>query len=264
MNHLLTDTLRFLQENFEEDTSWTVKSSQMHLKEKRKVVMDPKPAPAPKAITLPTPQKVEQSTAQQPTALPVAEPVIQPVVQPVAQETPKPIMPGTPLKVESLSSAIKELFPQFSTNAQLPKDKDLRVNPVYKRVLKADVILFSFREGKDTDLFLQNISSAINSHFASSTVFDVKRWEISGESFELFFKQINAKLFICSEALYNRSSLLPFLKEIPSSSEKFLGPSKLILLQPFDTYFSNPLQKKELWKNLCATLKKITPSQESS
>ncbi len=248
MNHLLADTLRFLQETFEADTSWPVESAQMYLKKKRKIVDAPKPAstPTPKATTSPPPK------------------VMQPATQLAAKETPKPLMPSAPLKVESLSSAVKELFPQFPTNVQPPEDKDLRVNPIYNRILKAEVVLFSFREGKETDLFLQNISLAINSHFSSSAVFDVKKWEISGEHFELFFKQVKAKLFICSQALYDRPSLLPFLKEIPSSSEKFLGPGKLTLLQPFETYFNDSLQKKELWKNLCATLSNIIHSQGSS
>jgi hypothetical protein len=260
MNHLLADTLRFLQENFEDNTTWSVKADQMHLKEKQPSTLNSPAKLISPQKTLPPSPSIQKNPVSKFTAKVIAETPI----EVLSLDPPKPIIPDSPLKVEFLSSAVKELFPLFATNPQPPSDKDLRVNPVYKRVLKSEVILFSFREGKETDLFLQNISLAINSHFCSSTVFDVRKWETSGESFDLLFKQSEAKLLICSEALYKQSSLLPFLKEIPSSSQKFLGSRKLILLQPFDNYFNNPLLKKELWKNLCATLSKITPSQESS
>ncbi len=256
MNHLLLDTLRFLQENFDENTSWTITASQMRLKKKTvkeesiTPVVTPK-AEAPLFLKKPlSPSYVDQKNKPLPIPL-----------QNVEKEIPKPTIQTSPLKVESLSEAIKGLFPQFTTHIEAPKDKDLRVNPVYKRVLQSDVVIFSFREGKESDLFLQNISLAIQSHFSSAAVFDVKKWEISEGNFELFFKQIQAKLFISSESIYKKPSLLPFLKEIPSSSERFLGPSRLLLLHPFETYFNNPLKKKDLWKILCATMKKTHPLQ---
>ena len=56
MNSLFTDTLRFLQENFEPDASFLVKPSQVHLKREKKIAKEqipntvasiPLPAPPP-------------------------------------------------------------------------------------------------------------------------------------------------------------------------------------------------------------------------
>ncbi len=248
MKHLLTDTLRFLKENFDEDTSWIVPPSLSHLKNQSLKVKEPLIAPFQK-IEITPPLKEEKKE----------EPFVP--VDKTISENPKTIVQTSPLGIDSLSSAVKGLFPQFTTHKTAPLDKDLRIDPVYKKLLQAEVILFSFREGKESDLFLQNICFAIQAHFCSCAVFDVKKWEISEGTFDLFFKQKSAKLFIASETLYKKPPLLPFFKENPTSSEKFLAESKLIFLKPFETYLNNPLQKKELWKILCATLKKSVLSQ---
>ncbi len=252
MNSLLNDTLRFLQENFEPDASLLVKPSQVHLKRAKKVAKEPAPpvfktASIPLPAPPPPPKEEEKEKPQAPLFSKAVEK--EPVVKPT-------------LGIESLSSAIKDLFPGFTTHKEPPKDKDLRVDPIYKKVLQAEVVLFSFREGKESDLFLQNISLAITSHFTSAAVLDVKKWELVEEHFDLFFKQGKAKFFIASETLYKKSCLLPFLKEIPASSERFLSDRPLLILQPFESYFNNPLQKKELWNTLCTALKKL--SQASS
>jgi hypothetical protein len=248
MNSLLNDTLRFLEESFEPGANFLVKSSQVHLKRAKKVEKEPLQVPKKIAsIPLPAPPPPPKEKPQAPLFSKAMEK--EPVVKPA-------------LGVESLSSAIKDLFPGFTTHKEPPKDKDLRVDPIYKKVLQAEVVLFSFREGKESDLFLQNISLAITSHFTPAAVLDVKKWELVEEHFDLFFKQGKAKFFIGSETVYKKSYLLPFLKEIPSSSQRFLSDRPLLLLRPFESYFNNPLQKKELWNTLCTALKKL--SQASS
>ena len=244
MNSLLTDTLRFLQENFEPDTSFLVKPSQAYLKREKKIAKEQIPNKVA-SIPLPAPPPPPKEEEKEKPEAPLFSKAVE-------KEAIKPS-----LGVESLSSAIKDLFPSFTTHKEPPKDKDLRVDPAYKKVLQAEVVLFSFREGKESDLFLQNISLAITSHFAPAAVLDVKKWELLEEHFDLFFKQGKAKFFITSETLYKKPSLLPFLKEIPSSHERFLSDRPLLLLHPFESYFNNPLQKKELWNTLCTSLKKL-------
>lgn len=254
MNNLLTDTLRFLEENFDTNATWTIHPSQFHLKKEEKQIEGPLPVVAFKPLT-PPPQKAF-------TLLPSAQKNKQLPDPPPLPE--KELTKNAPLGINSLSQAIKELFPHFTTHRDPPQDKDLKIDSIYKKALLAEVVLFSFREGKESDQFLQNISIAISAHFAPSAVFDAKKWELSQGNFDLFFKQAQAKLFITSQTLYKKNTLLPFLKEIPSSSERFLGNEKLLLLHPFETYFNDPLQKKELWKILCATLKKHLPLPASS
>ncbi len=257
MNSLLANTLRFLQENFDEKTTWMVKPSQTHLK-------NLKPAKKIEEVPVAPVKRASIPLSPPPPPPPPREEEKKEPYLAVEKERPKPISQNTPLGVDSLSDAVKGLFPQFTTHKDMPKDKDLRVDPVYKKLVHAEVVLFSFREGKESDLFLQNIHLAISAHFGSSAVLDVKKWELLEGNFDLLFKQAHAKLFIASDALYKKPSLLPFLKEIPSSSERFLNDKPLVLLQPFENYFNHPLQKKDLWKTLCATLKKSSSSQASS
>jgi hypothetical protein len=178
----------------------------------------------------------------------------EPIVKTEVLEPPlKPTLPHTPLEVHSLSKAVKTLFPHFATHEELSTPHAL--HPSLKKVLQAETVLLCFREGKESDLFLQNLQIALSAYFSSAAVLDVGKWEKEQSSFEPFFKQIQAKLILSSSSLYKRPSLLPFLKEIPSSLERFLGSSRLLLLQPFEHYFTNPQAKKELWNAICAILK---------
>src|SRR3989339_2177567 len=135
MKHLLTDTLRFLKENFDEDTSWIVPPSLSHLKNQSLKVKEPLIAPFQK-IEITPPLKEEKKE----------EPFVP--VDKTISENPKTIVQTSPLGIDSLSSAVKGLFPQFTTHKTAPRDKNLRIDPVYKKLLQAEVILFSFREGK--------------------------------------------------------------------------------------------------------------------
>jgi hypothetical protein len=91
-------------------------------------------------------------------------------------------------------------------------------------------------------------------HFPSSAIIDMKKWEHQLPNFSPFFQEAEAHVFIASQALYQKPGLLPFLKENPTTSERFLGQGKLYLLPSFETYFHDPMQKKELWEKLCNLL----------
>ena len=223
MHSLLSDTIRFLKE--QPCSNWTIPPSQVHLKQ-----------------ASPTQKKEEE------------KPLGKSISSSVASETiHEELLPEPPtLGVSSLSESVKKLFPNFSIHKEAPKESDM--NQTHRKILQAKVVLFSFREGKESDLFLQNIQRAITSHFIEAGVLDVKKWE-SKENLDLFFKQSKPEFIISSSSLYQAPSLLPFLKEISDSPERFLGSSRLFLLKPFKQYFDHPLQKKDLWQTLCAILK---------
>lgn len=246
IDSLITDTLTFIQENFEPDTYWLVKKSEARLQMANK----------PEKELPPILQKIQ---IEKPPAKEVAveEFIPTPVTPPK-----EPSRQAAPLGVNSLSSAVKKLFPTFSTSTEVQKPH--LVDPALKKALSSEVVLFSFRESKESDLFLQNLGIAISSHFLPSSLLDVKKWELSEGDFSPFFKESHAKLIIAPASFYKRPSLLPFFKEMPASSERYLGSSKLLLLNPFEDYFNNPLKKKELWHTLCTILKNSLSSSVSS
>ncbi len=255
MNLLLADTIRFLEENFDPSTKWITSPQKAQLLQKKLTSAKP-------PVTTPTPPQVLKSPIPEKSFAPEKKEEIPPPI--CEKEVPKPTLPSIPLGVEDLSKAVKDLFPQFSTQMAPPQEKEFFLDLSYKKALKANVVLFSFREGKESDLFLQNINRALHLYFPNSTIIDMKKWEQELSNFTPFFQETEARLFIASQALYKKPHLLPFLKEKPISSERFLGKGKLLLLADFETYFLDPTQKKELWKTLCTLLSLTAPSQASS
>ena len=237
MNLLLTEAIRFLEDSFAPSFSWITSPIEAELLRK-------KPPEIVKQLTL---EKRED-----------------PLLFSQEKEMAKPIIQGSSLGVQDLSNAIKNLFPEFSTKTTPPEEKEFFQEISYKKALKAHVVLFSFREGKSSDLFLQNISRALQVYCPSSAIIDMKKWEHALSNCAPFFQEAEACLFIASQALYKKPQLLPFLKENPASSERFLGKGKFFLLPPFETYFNDPMQKKELWNTLCNLLSSPALSQASS
>lgn len=251
IDSLIADTLLFIQQSFTPSTHWLAKKSEIDLRVERK----------PEKPQIPTQQKIP---------IPLLKAPIQPALktspkEEQQEELPKASSP-TPqrsptLEIESLSLAVKKLFPSFSTSRDIQKPP--MIDPEFKRVCLSKVVLFSFREGKESDLFLKNLSQAITSYFTTASVIDIKKWELAHYDFSLFFKETQAKLIIAPASFYQKTLLSPFLKEDPSSSECFLGSSKLLILNPFENYFNNALRKKELWNTLCTILKN-SPSMPAS
>ncbi len=236
---ILSDALLFLKENYEPTSSWNVPASYiipLTPKEKKSV----KPS-APAAIYTPPPQA---KTAPQPKK--IEEPFI--LHTPAAPPT-KSKMEEHVLPFEELKKSLHKILPQF-----VIKDTPLSDKISYIKALEAKTLILSFQEDQSSTIFLQNIQKAIATYHTSAHILEPKS---SGfpEDLPLFFEQTKNRLTLASPSILKNKQLLPFIKEIPASSEWFLGKSRLLLLEPFETYFTNPLQKKTLWKTICAILK---------
>lgn len=243
---LLSDAILFLKESHHPKTSWTVKKEQV-------VSVKPaiKPPPPKETIVKPIaialekpPQQVVKQALEPIKEIPVKEP---PPKSPLL----KPIDESLPLPFEELSKNLLKLFPQFSIKSEPVSDKT-----AYVELLQAKILIFSFKEGKESDVFLENIQKAINAYHVPAKLFDMSK---SGTEEELavFFQEMQASLILASPALTKKKYFLPFLKELPATSERFLGRGRLLLLEPFETYFTNPEKKKALWQTLCAILKNL-------
>ena len=243
---LLSDTIRLLKENFDKETSWTVKAS--YVKPLNTPPISKKTSPNPtiyptsipikkfeekKKIEVVPSQKKEQEQEQE-----------QELKTSTLEKKQEQLLP-----LEDLSKRLLKSFPQFSIRKNILSDKIPYIN-----ALETDCIVFSFKEGKESDLFLNNLQKALANHHSSACFFDATSG-IPPEELEMFFEQAQAKLVIASSAILKNKALLPFLKEIPATSEWFIGKSRLFILESFTSYFTNPLKKKALWQTLCAILK---------
>lgn len=206
------------------------------------------------------------------------EPIVQtPLAQPQAPrikitKPPKPLQPQeleavvetTPpseewkesfLPFEDLVQKIRKKFPAFSVETETLSDYNGLLP-----VLTKDVLILSFREGKESDLFLLNVGNAIERSFSSTGVWNATKCD-SQEDVKLLLEMGQAKLIISSPKILQHPLFLTSIKEIPSTASRFLGKSTLLLLEPFDHYFTNPLQKKILWQTICTHLNTQALSQ---
>jgi hypothetical protein len=116
--------------------------------------------------------------------------------------------------------------------------------------LQAQVIILSFRESVASDFFLQNIQKALVSYNFPTLLLPVK----SPEETKQFLEEAQATIVLSSKKLFQTQALLPLITELPSTQKHVIGKSLLILLEPFEQYFTDKNAKKNLWNMLCKTL----------
>ncbi len=240
---LLSDVIRLLKENCDKSTSWTVKAEQVK-------PIKPKSTSTPQSLSSAPPPTIPQEKKKiEIVALPIATPPVKKEKEPESKGQHVEKKQEQLLPFEDLSQKLLKSFPQFSVKKDTLSDK-----VPYLNTLEAECIVFSFKENKESDLFLNNLQKALENHHASSCFFNAASG-IPPEELDMFFEQAQAKLIIASSVILKNPLFLPFLKEIPASSEWFLGKSRLFILEPFSSYFTNPQKKKALWQTLCAILK---------
>lgn len=241
---LIQQALCFVKENLGPNIELLAQKHQIKTK---------KPTPLPKKIehTPPsfTPTISEKKTQQKPIPLPE-------ILEEQAVEPKKTLQERPPLSFTDFSKPLHRLFPQFLLKETPPDDRTAlaMANPSYIQALEADVVIFSFQETPESDLFLQNIGRAISHYHTPASLFFVASCKTENE-LSLFLEEMHAKVVLAPNTLLQKKLFLPFIKELPVSSEYYLHKSRLILLEPFTHYFTQPQQKKALWQTLCNLLK---------
>ena len=136
---------------------------------------------------------------------------------------------------------------------------NILVKPIIteKSTRKSDVAdtkkkVYAFRVNKEANKI--EIKKAIESHFCSCSVIEVKEWEEKKE-WSTFFKLHKPKLILGDPSLFSVKNLLPFYKENAVSKQMSLNTHPFMLLQPLADYLNHPEHKKSLWKNLCNSLR---------
>ena len=188
---------------------------------------------------------IERKTKEKPTLLPEAPLQKVPEKEKATQERPH-------LSFLDFSKPLQRLFPYFLLKETPPDDKTAlaMANPSYVQALEADVVIFTFKDSPESDLFLQNISLAITRYHTPSSIFFVPTCKTDDE-LSLFLEKMQAKLVLAPSNLLQKKLFLPFIKELPVTQEHFIHKSRLILLEPFTHYFTHPQKKKALWQTLC-------------
>ena len=157
---------------------------------------------------------------------------------------------------EELKKQIEKILPQLQIIKEIPSDEEAKILAKQWQHLckQSEVLVLSFGSTLLDHSFLLNIKKAIESHFCSCSVIDVKEWEEKKE-WSTFFKLHKPKLILGDPSLFNTKNLLPFYKENAVSKQMSLNSHPFMLLQPVEDYLHHPEHKKSLWKNLCNSLR---------
>ena len=158
---------------------------------------------------------------------------------------------------EEMKKQVMKILPSITIARDIPSVEDaILLSESWKQPTKqADVLIFSFSESPETDIFLTNIKKAIEAHFCSCSLLNAKVWE-EKKDWTPFFTIHKPKLIIASPEIFKTKELLSFYKENTASKERFLHAHPFMLLLSLSQYLKFPEQKKDLWNNLCNQLKK--------
>lgn len=244
---LIRDTLLFLQESFSKDHQFFIpptypktvitKSKKI---EEVKVVETPSPILFEKA-----PRKAALKTTPQPITL---EPL------------PSISKERSHLPVESCKTMLKRLFPGIAFRENPPADTLVGAvnNSSFQKALAAKVLFLIAKE----DPFAESVQKAISIYHTPCTLFSICLCETEEETLFLL-KNMRADLVIAPSDLIQTKNFLPLLRQLPATSEHFLGASPLMIIKPIASYHSNPNQKRLLWQTLCKKLPSLSTPPSS-
>ena len=202
-NTLLQDTLSFLRDSFDPKDCFAVLPTSpllirpTHLQ--KKTIETPKPI-----IEIPKPKN-----------LPKEEVLDKKKEEPLPKIQRPEIKQEPPLSFSHLAPIIQKLFPGYPL-----KETPLPNQTAFLQILSAECVIFSFKESPQSDLFLKNLEKAISCCNSSSKIFDFAT-NSSAEDLQLFFQESLAKVILASPLLLQTPALLPFIKEFPTTQERF-------------------------------------------
>jgi hypothetical protein len=215
---------------------------------KVKKIADPKPHQKPPIqVALPlSPKPIPSSQVKE--IIPAKKIDIAPQ-EPITQQHADPFP-------EDIKKQVEKYLPYIKIIKSIPSDEGAQMLAcAWKHSSAKDaVLLLSFTHSPIEKSFLSNIKKAIESHFCSCDIIDVKEWEDKKE-WNRFFILYKPRLILGDPNLFQIKNLLPFYKENAVSKQMFLNSHPFMLLKPLSNYLDTPEHKKSLWNDLCTILK---------
>jgi hypothetical protein len=159
---------------------------------------------------------------------------------------------------EDWRSLCKKLMPKWKLTVEpLMDEQAKKIANMWKESFTSQdaCLLFYFDETEKEVQFLKNVALAISQRFRSAKVVHAKRIE-DEKKWDLLLKKDPLELILITPSCMQAKEMKKYYKEIPASSERFLGDFPLILLQPISSYLKTPSLKLALWKTLCQLLQK--------
>lgn len=240
-DQLIRDTQHYLQEQFSlSDTILSTPdecaffSTQEVKRQETPVSIAPtKPSLPPKKPAAPPPPKQPQQT-------------IAPPPKPA-----EPIKKKETVPFDDFATALRKISPRATLVAEPPSDAQAkRIAQSWKHPLhEIGAIVFSLSDSKEEKSFLLNLTKAIDTRLTSARCVDATEKNI-----EQMLSEKHLKCLIVPPTFSKYPTLLPHVRELPATGEKYFGNTPLLVLSPLPAYLQQPQLKSALWKKLCQML----------
>lgn len=155
-----------------------------------------------------------------------------------------------------LKAMMKKLAPSLKVYEEPISDaKAIEVKNDWNIKLPIPVVpILMFSESKEMQAFLQQVAKAIDNTFVSSKALSISQIEKKMKIEEFLDKNQMKLILVSRQTLHAVKPLLIRYKETGSSKNCFIHDIQTIILEDISVYFSNPLEKKKLWHEICKYL----------
>lgn len=238
MKDLIADAHRFLKENYVAgDSLLTSKENNEFFRKTKPIIKKEEP-------------KV-QKLVKAPVPMPAPEPKIQKEIKP---QIPERIAqaPASFDPMKEMRALVQRAAPNFRLRETVLDDAVAK-QPAAAATLQAALI--SYGEKDQSLLFLTHLAQAIDICLIPAELIDGQKME-KEKKWEGLLQTSSLKWVIAPCRMIGKSpELTRHYREIPATSERFLGNVPILFLSPIADYFKNPGLKRDLWKTLCQILK---------
>lgn len=167
------------------------------------------------------------------------------------ESKPLPSITSNPKKLMSeMRQAIEKTLPTLALRETIPDDaRAKKMSNLWEETyLNAQIIIISFGEVGAGLQFLKNVTHAIDTLIAPAQLVD--GFQIEKENgWDLLLNSPSLKSVLASPwAGWKSTSLTKHFKQNGVTQEQFLGPHKLLLLEPSLHYLKDPDRKRKLWQ----------------
>lgn len=187
-----------------------------------------------------------------PTPVPVPKKTA-PTTEHITPQAPPPTPRSTPKQnFNEMRQVVEKTFPGLVLRDTTPDDAHAKKRScLWKETyLTAHVVVVAFGEVGSGLQFLKKMTDAIHTLIAPAQLVEGLRLE-KENSWDLLLSSPVLKYIICSpHASWKSTSLNQHYRQNGATQEHFLGPHKLLLLEPSLTYLNNPERKRSLWQTI--------------
>lgn len=174
----------------------------------------------------------------------------------------EPITEVNEVELASIRKEIENLFPETRFLPKPPDDAIAKqIGQQWKQEAKApEVVILSFQEHPDKQVFLQNMKTAINQRLAPCAIYSAQAIEAK-QAWDKLFSMKELRLIVTTDyGMYSLPGLMSHYRESPEKSQRYLGGVPLLLLTDIAIYLKQPQLKAALWQALCSMLPKTQNS----